>query len=168
MAAPKNKVELLDEMQSGYRAFVALLARLDEPQLTTPGVNGDWSVKDILAHLATWQERAVLKLEAAKRGEVPLFMPSIHTDEEMDQFNAATFAAKRTLPLADIMQTFHASYARLRTAVEELDDEALFAGHKRFPWLEESELWESVAGNTFAHYEEHAPMIEAWLDRAAN
>lgn len=165
MADPTSKTELLSAMQHGYAAFVALLAPLDEQQLTTPGVNGNWSVKDVLAHIAAWQTRAALKLEAVGHGEIPQLEPPVETDEEMDQFNAATFLANQSQPLADISQAFHASYERLRAATAALDDADLFAGSQRFPWLEDGELWESVAGNTFEHYEEHAPMIKEWLAR---
>ncbi|GHO61289.1 hypothetical protein KSC_001810 [Ktedonobacter sp. SOSP1-52] len=40
-------------MERGYTAFEAFLAPLSEAQLTESGVSGDWSLKDILVHLAT-------------------------------------------------------------------------------------------------------------------
>jgi len=36
----------------------------------------------------------------------------------------------------------------------------------RFPWRADHALWEGIAYNTFAHYDEHGPMIQAWLDTA--
>jgi len=36
----------------------------------------------------------------------------------------------------------------------------------RFPWREGYALWEGIANNTFAHYDEHAGMIATWLDTA--
>ena len=57
MTEQMNKTKLLNEMHNGYTAFENLLAPLSETQMTTAGVNGEWSIKDILAHLAAWQKR---------------------------------------------------------------------------------------------------------------
>jgi len=42
-----NKAELLTHIQAEYDCFEALLASLSEEHMTTPGVNGTWSVKII-------------------------------------------------------------------------------------------------------------------------
>ena len=64
MSDPTTKDELLAAMDQGYTTFELLLAPLSETQLTIPGVNGEWSIKDILAHLAAWQGRVAERLEA--------------------------------------------------------------------------------------------------------
>lgn len=163
MSDPTNKSELLERMQSGYAAFEKLLAPLSEEQLTTPGVNGDWAIKDILVHLATWQKRMALRLEAlARNDEANPNQPAINNDEEMNRFNDETFAANRTRPLHLVQSDFRATYQRLLKGTEALSESDLF-DPQRYTWLEGSPLWEIIAGNSFAHYEEHAPMIEAWL-----
>ena len=162
MSEPTNKTELLQTMQSGYAAFEALLAPLSEAQLIAPNVHGEWSIKDVLVHLATWQGRASEILEAAQRNEQPQLNPSIKTDEEMNRFNDAVFAANRSYPLVEARQDFRVSYQRLHAAVEALSEEALF-DPRRFAWTKEQPLWRTVEGDTFGHYEEHAPVIEKWL-----
>jgi hypothetical protein len=164
MAEPTNKAELLREMQSGYAAFEQLLAPLSGEQLTTPGVNGDWSIKDILVHLATWQARAAHSVESLTRGEQPRHDPPIENDEEMNRFNDATFAAKRSLPLEQVWHDFRASYQRLLAAVEASSEVDLF-DPQRFAWTDGSPLWQNIAGNSFGHYEEHVPTITEWLAR---
>jgi len=161
MADPANKAELLAQMQSGYGAFETLLAPLNAEQLSTPGVNGAWAVKDILVHLAAWQTRVSIRLEAIARHEEPQLDP-VNTDEKMDAFNHETFAANRTRLPDEILADFRATVKRLYSNVEKADESDLFEPG-RFAWLEGGMLWQSVAGNTFEHYEEHAPMIESWL-----
>ena len=46
MAEYIAKKQLLEKISSGYSAFSVLLSSLSETQLTTPGVNDGWSVKD--------------------------------------------------------------------------------------------------------------------------
>ncbi len=161
MADPTNKAELLERMQSGYVAFEALLAPLSSEQLSAPGVNGAWALKDILVHLAAWQTRVSIRLEAIALHEEPQ-LDLINTDEKMNTFNHETFVANRTRPPEEILANFRAAVQRLRENVEQADEGDLFKPG-RFAWLEGGVLWQSVAGNTFEHYEEHVPMIEAWL-----
>ena len=164
MSTPTNKAEVLEMMERGYTAFEALLAPLSEVQLTEPGVSGDWSLKDILVHIATWQGRAAQILEAAQRNEQPQLTPPIKTEEEMDQFNNATFAANRSRPLAEVKQDFHTSYQQLLAATRALD-EADLLDPGRFAWMKGNALWKTVEGDSFGHYDEHRPAIEAWLAR---
>jgi len=42
-----------------WTAFQASYAGLSDAQLMEPGVTGDWSVRDILAHVTTWEEEAL-------------------------------------------------------------------------------------------------------------
>jgi hypothetical protein len=55
MPEPIAKAALLDTIQTGYSQFETLLAPLSEEQMTTPTVNGTWSIKDTIAHLTAWQ-----------------------------------------------------------------------------------------------------------------
>lgn len=163
MSDPTNKAELLAEMRKGYANFEALLGRLSDAQLTTPGVNGEWSVKDILVHLATWQRRMSQRMQAIARGEDGLRLePVIDNDEKMNAFNDATFAANRSRPLDEVRAEFRGAYQQLLADVEVANERDLF-DPQRFAWLEGASLWQNVAGNSFAHYEEHIPMIEQWL-----
>lgn len=163
MSDPTNKAELLDKMQSGYASFEALLASLSAEQKSTPGVNGDWAIKDILAHLVAWQTRVSLRLEALGQGKEPQF-ELIDNDEKMNDFNQATFLANRERSLSKIEEEFRASVERLHANVEKVDERDLFEAG-RLAWLKGGVLWQGVAGNSYEHYEEHEPMIQAWLAR---
>ena len=66
MTEQLDKAELLANMQAGYNSFEALLAGLNENQMTTPGVNGAWSVKDNLAHLSAWHLRQLALLQGVR------------------------------------------------------------------------------------------------------
>lgn len=159
---PTNKAELLQCLQDGYTAFVALLNSLGEEQMTTPGVNGDWTVKDILVHIATWQRRMASRLEAlARNDETNPNQPAITTEEEMHGFNDATFAANQSRPLVQAWSDLRSSYQDVLQSTRLLNENDLF-NPQRYAWLEGSALWENIAGNSFAHYEEHTLMITAW------
>lgn len=163
MSEPTNKAELLERMQTGYAAFKALLAPLSAEQLSTPGVNGEWAIKDILVHLTVWQTRVSVRMEALARHEEAQLEP-VDNDEMMNAFNDATFAANRARPLGEVQAEFHAAVERLQANVARADEHDLFEAG-RLAWLDGGMLWQNIAGNTFEHYAEHAPMIAAWLAR---
>ena len=63
-----DKGTLLTKMREGYAAFEALLAPLSDEQMTTPTVNGNWSIKDNLAHLSFWHRHTLSRVEAVQKG----------------------------------------------------------------------------------------------------
>ncbi len=161
MADPTSKAALLDRMQESYTAFEALLAPLNTEQLCTPGVNGEWSIKDILVHLTVWQKRVSTWLEALTRHQESPLDP-IDDDKKMNAFNDATFAANRARPLSEVQADFRATVQRLEEQTRRTEQDDLFTPG-RFAWFGGEPLWKNIAGNTFEHYEEHAPVIQVWL-----
>lgn len=154
-----SKAEMLEKM-AGERAHLeAVLAQLTPAQMVLPGVEADWSVKDILAHIAAWEEFMRTRLTAALRGETP---DTPQSDAEVDRMNAEFFRAYKALPLADVLATFADSYAQSRQLVGDTP-EADLQDAERFPWRQGRPLWLLVGGNTWWHYEEHCRSIETWL-----
>ena len=64
-----KKYELLNGLQEEYQQWEAFLNHIGSTRMDQPGVNGDWSMKDIVAHLTGWQPRLTSRLQAAQRGE---------------------------------------------------------------------------------------------------
>ncbi len=54
MAEQIDKARILNEMRTNYAALEEILAPLDKTQYTTEGVIPGWSIKDMLAHIASW------------------------------------------------------------------------------------------------------------------
>ena len=55
MSRPQTKAQLLAESQQEYDALESFLAALTSEQMVQPGALGEWSPKDVLAHLYEWQ-----------------------------------------------------------------------------------------------------------------
>ncbi len=56
MDIPKTKSELLRVMEAGRREWDKVLSQINEQHLSEPGVEGVWSVKQIVAHVAGYEE----------------------------------------------------------------------------------------------------------------
>jgi len=135
--------------REAHQQLEALLATMSEEQLTRPGVTGDWSVKDHLAHLTWWGRRVITVLHG---GADPIdAMPGGEKTE--DEINANVYAANRDRSLADIRADFEAAHHDMQQLIETLPDEALAA----------KEGW--ISGNSDYHYNEHIAMFQAWLER---
>src|SRR5438093_12710598 len=99
-----SKEQLLEKMCSGYDAFSALLSSLSEAQLTTPGVNDGWSVKDNIAHLSAWQRRQIARNEAVRESvELPDPTPGMSIDE----INELYYQQNKARSLTDVLDEFH-------------------------------------------------------------
>ena len=50
-----SKAQVLDELRDEQAQFDALLRDIGEEHMTQPGVAGEWSIKDVVAHLTFWR-----------------------------------------------------------------------------------------------------------------
>ena len=90
-------------------------AGLSEAQMVEPGVVGDWSVKDVLAHVTTWEEEALTHLPHILAGETP---PRYSvTYGGVDAFNALMTERKRELSLEEVLRQLDETHARLMAYV---------------------------------------------------
>jgi hypothetical protein len=162
MSTNTSKAQLLSDLSDEQAYWEALLQDIGEDHMTQPGVAGEWSIKDIVAHLTAWRRRTVGRFQAALRHEptpTPFWPPNLQTDDEI---NGWIYAADRDRSLADVLSDSRDVFGQL---VEALDafPEADLLDPERFPWLEGEPL---TAAALFGHFhEEHEPDMRAWLDR---
>jgi hypothetical protein len=164
MAEQMDKAKLLDEMRTKYAALEDILAPLDETQMTTEGVNGDWSIKDVLAHITAWQHRLLVWLHAATQNEEPA-ISGLDSDEAMDRLNEQFYKENKSRPLDDVLTDFRTTYMQIVDEVQVLNEEDLTDPH-RFTWMKGNPLWYIIAGNTYEHYQQHRGPIQEWLARS--
>ena len=67
----KTKKELLESIQSTRASLEKKFSKLTPGQMVWPGSMGEWSVKDILAHLVDWEQRFIEWYQAGKKREIP-------------------------------------------------------------------------------------------------
>ena len=157
---PADKAELLAIIQAGYDQFEALLASLHVEQMTIPGVNGSWSVKDNLAHLSAWQNYQATRLQGVLDGaEPPDPAPGCETEDEINEYY---YQRHKDQLLAEVLADFRDSYQRVLAATQALSWETL---NEPFPWADNGILLGGYTlGNTVGHYELHGELIQRWLE----
>ena len=124
-----------------------------------PGPMGEWTFKDLAAHLLGWRERTIARLMAASAGTTP---PPAPWPPELDDdsINAWIHDRHAHRSASDVLHDVDTSYQRLADAIGRMPDSMV--ADCRFPWLDGKTL---VEVDLFGHlHDEHEPSIRAWLD----
>ena len=138
-------------------------------RLTLKGVVGKWSVKDILAHILTYEQFMADRMEEISRGEV--YLPC-KTQTALDEFleehgypdfgsplldeespNAWVIEKYRNVSLEDIVIQELNAFAAVMSLLEAMSEST----------IEQHNLYERIANNTYKHYRNHSHDIRRWL-----
>jgi len=137
-----------ERIRAEHARLEALLAGFSDEQLVQPGRFGEWSAKDMLAHITFWEQRLIAYFNGARES---LVQPDEDESVAIDRINAEVLAANRDRPLAEVRAAFASSYQQVLALAETLSAEQ----------LADEELYGLVAGDTFEHYREHSEMLVA-------
>jgi hypothetical protein len=164
-----QKSELLSWLREEYRQWEALLGQIGEAHLDQPGVNGDWSIKDVVAHLTGWQPRLIARIQAAQRGEPEPPPPWPAHLEDEDDINAWIYESNRGRSAREVLEESHLIFQQLLAVIDGLPDDVQIeqVHHKgrvyHFVWLGGERF---PAGEFFDHFhDDHEPDVRAWLAR---
>ena len=163
MEPPKNKEELLNEIMSERESLSKLLGTISKSNLSIPGVEAEWSIKDILVHIVFWEGLMVSWLEDALKGLEPQMLPPGKTWDDLDEINQDSFRENQDRDLDEVLEAYHAHYPIALASVQTVPENALM-DPGMYPWRRGTPLWEMVAANTSWHYREHREAISTWIE----
>src|SRR5262245_31918389 len=133
-----NKTELVTGLQEEYRSWQGLLDQIGPDRMDQPGVAGDWSIKDIVAHLTGWRRRTVARIQAAQHGDPeppPPWPAQLQTDDEI---NAWIYETNKKKPVPEVLDDSHQVFEQLLAAIECLPNQVFMDTERYLPWLGES------------------------------
>ena len=136
----REKERVLRDMDKAWRALMDSVRGIPESLMSEPGVSGQWSVKDILAHIAAWDRETTRVVMQILRGDEPQW--PIHDQK----FNDVNYDADKNLPVTEARNRALSAHKAL---VEMLDGKSEI----RAAWLR---------GATYDHYPEHTEDILRW------
>ncbi len=149
MNAARDRV--LRRIEDEWRLFTASYHGLDEKALLAPGVTGDWSIRDIIAHVTWWEQEALTHVpHMIEGGRPPRYSV---TYGGIDAFNAMMTERKRRLPLPDVLSEQDETHRRLVALIRRLPESALASG---------SRIRRRLRLDTYGHYPKHADAIRRW------
>jgi hypothetical protein len=154
MSDTMDRGQLLQRLDRAWLAFKASYAGLSEAQLLEPGVTGAWSVRDIIAHVTTWEEEALEHLPSILEGRRP---PRYSvTYGGIDAFNALMTKKKASLSLPEVFRQQEEIHGRLITLIERVPADQLTI---------ETRFRRRLRLDTYSHYPKHATAIRRWREQ---
>lgn len=162
----QTKPYMMDRMAETRRELESFVGSLTDEQLTRPGKDGGWSVKDHLAHLAMWEAGVAALLRREPRWEAMGLTRDFVSRSSEEEINAAIERRHKALSLAEVRQLFADSHQAMLDTLESLTTEDLHRPVNFYePGKNDRPVGGLVIGNTTDHYAEHLPWIRAIVDR---
>jgi hypothetical protein len=145
-----KKKALLKRISRERDRLLATLDVLTEEEMARPGACGEWSAKDVLAHIAAWEEECARAIGTLGKGE------PWDVDYDLEAWNDQTYRQRRSLPLDQVRREFQGAHQTLLEAIGGLTEEQL---------AQNSDIRGWIANSTYAHYQEHLLDLMSWKDK---
>jgi hypothetical protein len=145
------RTELVRAEDERFAELRDLVHSLNPAQVQERGYTEEWSVRDMLAHLACWCAEAARRLEQLRLGTYDLDRDGERAfNRDIDRINREFHEACRDLSLDDVRAEWAASRFRM---LQEWDD---------LPELTpRAQAWFRTSGPE--HYDEHLPRLREWV-----
>ena len=132
--------EIEERIDASWRRLWDTIGVAGPRDLERPGPDGGWSVKDVLGHLAYWDEHCLNRMRGAPPQEF----------RDIDGLNAEQVEARRHLSLDQIRADLERVHSSLMQELHNLTPLQLQEGSAPGGW---------IAVDTWEHYDEHRPQI---------
>jgi hypothetical protein len=154
-----DRDELLERTRTAWAVLNDRVGHVPDERMTS--APGDaWSGKDQLAHVAMWHRIALARITGADEDALVGWTPEESATKDIDEVNDRIRQLSAEKPLGDVRAEFEDSYNELLAAVEGLSQEQLDDLRLR-DQPDRGTFAQMIAGNTYEHYEEHIPLLEA-------
>jgi hypothetical protein len=150
-----KKEELLGRVNEVHHRVTNVLSGLTERQVMRVGLNAQWSVKDLLAHLTSWKERGAAELVRMESGT---WQPQKMEMEAVHQFNAEVVKLRRAHSVTVVRADFEKAHDEMLRLIAALPDEV----------DETSPAFRVVNGTSIRHVAHHAAQLVEWKLKLAS
>ncbi len=152
--------EAVGKLRAARKELQETLAGISEEEWTRPNAVQKWSLKDLLGHIAAWDEEVLRVIQAFAMQAEPHYSYSISDRNDFAVWNAEQVEERKNRTLEQIRSEFDGSRRDLIQIVEGVTDQVLMRP-KMTPWNELRtglELLDEAA----AHDIEHAKDVRSW------
>ena len=150
----------VDVLRYGQRTIDGLVGQLRPDDWTVTAL-GVWTTKDVVGHLGAFEVRFADVL-AVFLGESPA---SNLLQDDYATFNDVQAAIRRDWSVGDVLDEYRGAYERVMGLAERVPD-ARWVEVGTIPWYgPEYALDDLLVYSMYGHKREHAPQLEAILDR---
>lgn len=155
-----TKTKLIETLRAKHAEWDAAIAKVRVNRMTQPQVDGYWSVKDLVAHLGSYERWYADRLQEQLNGIV--YMPQNVDMMGHDDRNNVYYQRHKDQSAAEVREYEQQAFEDLMRGVEAnseafLTEPQIFQGAPG-PMI----VWQMLRGDVYGHYDLHIPQIEAW------
>jgi len=162
----------VDVLEEGRAAVGGLYDSLTDDQAARPATigGGDWSAKDLVAHLETWEAIALQTIEEWRDGVVPSIEEAFAKGPEgIDALNAEWHEAKLALTPSEVRTQASQTHRQLLEEIRHMDD-AEWTTKAFYETAQRQRLGQVLAAvlgapkRPFGHAFAHLPDLRAYVE----
>lgn len=142
----QERLSILQDISKTWLELMRSLRGLSDEQIERAGTIGDWSVKQVMGHVAFWDAHAIDEVKTLEAGQEP--EDSASTDWDLDRANASRAADDAGRGISSVKVEMDSTHQKLMDLLEVT------------PVLSR----DVVKNDTYEHYPEHTAAIRAWRD----
>jgi hypothetical protein len=157
----RTRDEAWTALNQGFKAFLDCLGKLTEEELTSTQVEGVWTVKDVVAHVWSWDDEAI---RTARDWMGPRKWQQDVYDE--DAWNSTQVSSRAAMQLIPVVDGLTGAHRRLVHLLDSTSDEDLVQVAKA-PWGDEMPLVDFFY-EMAAHYVEHTANLKKYQEQCLN
>lgn len=161
MARFKNKTELKDAANKGYKGLITLISTLSSSQQdasftfdTANDKEAHWkrdkNIRDILIHLYEWQVLMIAWVKANENGVPRSFLPEPYNWRTYGEMNVALWKKHQATSLEDAKKMLKQSHQQTIEIMSLVSDDKLFA---RDTYAGGSTIGQYFISTTVGHYD---------------
>jgi hypothetical protein len=152
----------LDVLKYGNLTVLRTIRGLPEPDWHTAGVCGYWSVREIIAHLASFEHMLVEVLAVAGGGEYGPYLSAFLSNGQT--FNDQQVAARSGLTVLETLAEYETTQARTMASAATLPLENFRATGFLPAYGLEYDLEDFITYAFYGHKREHSSQIAVFRD----
>jgi hypothetical protein len=153
-----TRTEILKAIKEQHAQLLATLEGIPEEIIVKQPLVEWWTIKDLLGHIALWEQVAIKFIAEHKQNGLPEIL-GMDNDAAINAYNKREVAIRRDWPLARVRAEFDAAHRDLSAAIETLSDTDL-PKQLPAPWGKGDTLEKLIAINSYQHNPEHIEQIK--------
>jgi len=149
-------------LEKGHMMVIQAVDDLPELQWDMPGVCGEWSVKDIIAHLASY-ERVVLDVLNTFSGKEPT--PYVlRFVSQTQEFDDAEVTARKYATAQQVIDEYQDTQVQTTSLLEQISPERVQQAGT-MPWYQQGLSLADFINRMYEHTREHCDQIARFRNK---
>ncbi len=146
------KAKALADLAAAHVDFKEAVRGIPDDKVTVP-MHGDWSAKDLAAHVSSWNEMGALDMRRFARGHVPCI--AAFREADVNEWNGFLMRPRKLFPPAQVFHELEGCYDSMAEALAAVP-EAMF---------QPGQMVSNFLMIAVHHYGDHAGHIREWRQR---